>query len=89
MLGLREMQARYASYIELAEIVRARFTDAQTTLRVLFARMVFNMLIGNIDDHARNHAAFGDDANLTLTPSMTSARRPEPAGRRPGDGGSW
>lgn len=26
MLGLGEMQARYASYVDLAEIVRARFT---------------------------------------------------------------
>jgi len=69
MLGLSEMQARYASYIELAEIVRARFTDAQATLRELFARMVFNVLTGNSDDHARNHAAFWDGANLTLTPA--------------------
>jgi len=69
MLGLSEMQARYASYIDLAEIVRARFTDAQPTLRELFARMVFNVLTGNNDDHARNHAAFWDGANLTLTPA--------------------
>ncbi|WEK41467.1 MAG: HipA domain-containing protein [Candidatus Brevundimonas colombiensis] len=69
MLGLSEMQARYASYIDLAQIVRARFTDAQPTLRELFARMVFNVLTGNSDDHARNHAAFWDGANLTLTPA--------------------
>lgn len=69
MLGLSEMQARYASYVELAQIVRARFTDAQPTLRELFARMTFNILTGNTDDHARNHAAFWDGANLTLTPA--------------------
>lgn len=69
MLSLSEMQARYASYVELAQIVRARFTDARATLRELFARMTFNILAGNTDDHARNHAAFWDGANLTLTPA--------------------
>lgn len=69
ILGLSEMQARYASYSELADIIRARFTDPQTTLRELFGRMVFNILTGNTDDHARNHAAFWDGAYLTLTPA--------------------
>ena len=63
------MQARYASYVDLAEIVRARFSDPQTTLRELFARMVFNVLVGNTDDHARNHAAFWDGEYLALTPA--------------------
>ena len=31
--------------------------------------MVFNILVGNTDDHARNHAAFWDGASLTLTPA--------------------
>ncbi len=69
MFGLGEMQARYASYVDLAEIVRARFSDPQTTLRELFARMVFNVLVGNTDDHARNHAAFWDGEYLALTPA--------------------
>ena len=69
MLNLNEMQARYASYRDLAEIVRARFTHPQAALRELFGRMVFNVLTGNTDDHARNHAAFWDGANLSLTPA--------------------
>jgi serine/threonine-protein kinase HipA len=69
MLNLNEMQARYASYRDLAEIVRARFTHPQATLRELFGRMVFNVLTGNTDDHARNHAAFWDGRNLSLTPA--------------------
>lgn len=35
------------------------------TLRELFARLTFNILVGNVDDHARNRAAFGDDARST------------------------
>ncbi len=76
MLGLGEMQARYASYVDLAEMVRARFTDPQATLRELFGRMVFNVLTGNTDDHARNHAAFWDGANLTLTPAYDICPQP-------------
>lgn len=30
---------------------------------------MFNIAIGNIDDHARNHAAFWDGAQLELTPA--------------------
>jgi serine/threonine-protein kinase HipA len=35
----------------------------------LFSRLVFNILSGNTDDHARNHAAFWDGQMLTLTPA--------------------
>lgn len=69
MLGLSELQARHASYLDLAQIVRARFIDPAATLRELFSRMVFNVLVGNTDDHARNHAAFWDGRHLTLTPA--------------------
>ncbi len=69
LLGLDEMMARYATYPDLAHLVRARFTDPQATLRELFARIVFNVCIGNTDDHARNHAAFWDGQMLTLTPA--------------------
>ncbi|WP_346294813.1 HipA domain-containing protein [Rhodopseudomonas sp. P1] len=69
LFGLDELSARHASYTELADIVRARFTAPQETLRELYARMVFNVLVGNTDDHARNHAAFWDGSTLTLTPA--------------------
>jgi len=69
MLGLDELMARYASYEDMAEIIRHRFTDPSDTLRELFARIVFNILCGNTDDHARNHAAFWDGSMLTLTPA--------------------
>jgi serine/threonine-protein kinase HipA len=69
ILELDEMMARYASYQDLAEIIRHRFTNAQATLHELFSRIVFNILCGNTDDHARNHAAFWDGEMLTLTPA--------------------
>ena len=69
LLGLDERFAAHASYEALADIVRARFTAPAETLRELFARMTFNILVGNTDDHARNHAAFWDGDSLTLTPA--------------------
>lgn len=69
LLELDEMFARYASYEDLAEIIRHRFPQPAETLRELFGRMVFNILCGNTDDHARNHAAFWDGRRLTLTPA--------------------
>ena len=69
LLGLDEMMARYASYETFAEIIRHRFTNPRQTLREVFSRLVFNILCGNTDDHARNHAAFWDGKDLTLTPA--------------------
>lgn len=69
LFGLDEMMARYASYEELAEIIRHRFTSPKATLRELFGRLVFSILCGNTDDHARNHAGFWDGSKLTLTPA--------------------
>ncbi|TDL84879.1 type II toxin-antitoxin system HipA family toxin [Meridianimarinicoccus aquatilis] len=69
ILGLDEMMARYASYEDLAEIIRHRFAKPKETLRELFGRICFNVLCGNTDDHARNHAAFWDGKMLTLSPA--------------------
>lgn len=69
LFGLDDMMARYASYETLAEIIRHRFTDPKNTLIELFSRLVFNILCGNTDDHARNHAAFWDGKELSLTPA--------------------
>lgn len=69
ILGLDDVMARYASYEKLAEIIRRRFSDPKDTLRELFSRLVFNILCGNTDDHARNHAAFWNGKELTLTPA--------------------
>ncbi|CAN0585884.1 unnamed protein product, partial [Laminaria digitata] len=69
IFGLDEMMARYASYADLTEVIRHRFSQPKDTLRELFGRLVFNILCGNTDDHARNHAAFWDGKSLHLTPA--------------------
>ncbi|PAU78387.1 type II toxin-antitoxin system HipA family toxin [Halomonas salipaludis] len=69
LLGLDEMAARYASYEDLAHRIRAEFDAPDQSLRELFGRIVFNVLCGNTDDHARNHAAFWDGETYRLTPA--------------------
>ncbi|MCG8536231.1 MAG: type II toxin-antitoxin system HipA family toxin [Pseudomonadales bacterium] len=69
LFGLDDMMARYASYETFAEIIRHRFDDPKETLEELFSRIVFNILCGNTDDHARNHAAFWNGKTLQLTPA--------------------
>ncbi|MGO9249213.1 MAG: type II toxin-antitoxin system HipA family toxin [Solirubrobacteraceae bacterium] len=81
ILGLNELAACWAGYAELAQIVRARFTEPAATLRELFARITFNILVGNTDDHARNHAAFWDGQTLTLTPAYDICPQLRSAGR--------
>ncbi|MCV7174555.1 MULTISPECIES: type II toxin-antitoxin system HipA family toxin [Mycolicibacterium] len=68
MLGLDEMEGRYATYPDLLDVLRRTSTDAAVGRR-LFERIVFNVAIGNNDDHARNHAAFWDGKALDLTPA--------------------
>ncbi len=69
---------------------------ADATLRELFERIVFNIYIGNTDDHAGNHAAFwyGRAEELSLTPAYDICPQLRSAGEasqvmaiRPGRGG--
>lgn len=87
LFGLDEMMARYASYAELCEIIRHRFTQPRETLRELFGRLVFHVLCGNTDDHARNHAAFWDGTQLTLTPAYDIC--PQPRGGNEATQAMW
>ena len=70
ILGVNPDTARGAtSYPALADKIRSSFTEPNATLRELFARIVFNVIVRNTDDHARNTAAFWDGSQLTLTPA--------------------
>lgn len=80
LLELDELMARYASYEDLTHLIRHRFEDPERDLRELFARLVFNILCGNTDDHARNHAAFWNGRHLQLTPAYDICPQPR-AGR--------
>ncbi len=80
ILNLDVMMGRYATYYDLADAIRSRFTEPRQTLRELFSRIVFNICVSNTDDHARNHAAFWDGENLTLTPAYDICPQPRSGG---------
>jgi serine/threonine-protein kinase HipA len=80
LLGLPETSPQAAAYGDLAEIILRRFIDPSRTCRELFSRMVFNILCGNTDDHARNHAAFWDGRELALTPAYDICPYPRVGG---------
>jgi len=77
ILGYGAMDSRHASYAELAESVRTGpWAGPGKTLRELFTRLVFNVCVGNNDDHLRNHAAFWNGQHLELTPAYDLAPSP-------------
>lgn len=80
LLGLPETAPQAAAYGDLSELIRRRFGGPVQTRRELFSRMVFNVLCGNTDDHARNHAAFWDGRELTLTPAYDVCPYPRVGG---------
>lgn len=74
IVGVGEMSSRYTTYAQLADLIRTGpWTDVRATLVELFTRLVFSILVGNNDDHLRNHAAFWDGHHLTLTPAYDLA----------------
>lgn len=80
LLGLHELAARHGTYVGLAERIRLRFASPVTTLHQLFRRLVVNVLVGNTDDHPRNHAAFWDGTALALTPAFDVCPQPRATG---------
>lgn len=74
VLGYTAMSSRHASYAEMAAAIRTGpWSDVPGTLRELYKRLVRNVIVGNNDDHLRNHAAFWDGEQLTLTPAYDVA----------------
>jgi serine/threonine-protein kinase HipA len=68
-----ELSAHHISYQQLAETITDGFEEAAVAHTELFTRLAFNILVGNTDDHARNHAAFWDGATHELTPAYDIA----------------
>jgi len=77
MLGFDTLLgARYGSYPEMLDVLRELGRTPQDLGRRLFERIIFNIAIGNNDDHARNHAAFWDGESLELTPAFDLTPQP-------------
>lgn len=69
VLELPEELGRYATYYDFADQLRAQAAHPEQEARELFARVTFNIMVSNTDDHAKNHSCFWDGHNLSLTPA--------------------
>ena len=72
MTLLRKDQSEGSSYTELAEFLRSR-GDAEfveSDLKQLFRRVVYNVAIGNRDDHLRNHGFLLGAGGWRLAPAF-------------------
>jgi serine/threonine-protein kinase HipA len=77
MLGFDALLgARYGSYPDMLDVLREWGRAPQDIGHRLFERIVFNIAVGNNDDHARNHAAFWDGTSLELTPAFDLTPQP-------------
>lgn len=81
LLGLHESESPTASYSaiarKLSELGASGFVQADR--EELFSRMVFNILVGNDDDHLRNHAFVWNDSvrGWTLSPVYDVLPKPQ------------
>lgn len=64
------------SYPLLADELRRRSHRSAEDLRELFARMTFNALISNTDDHPRNHGLIVPGRNFELAPAYDLTPNP-------------
>ncbi|MGH8130427.1 MAG: type II toxin-antitoxin system HipA family toxin [Steroidobacteraceae bacterium] len=82
MLGLHERDYGRGSYSDLAHWLRRHGATPRDDTRELFRRMIFNILIGNTDDHLRNHAVIDFGEGLRLSPLFDVVPWPATGGER-------
>ena len=70
------------SYLEIADVIRQMSGSPGLDLKSLWRRIVFNVLISNVDDHLRNHAfIYMGSSNWRLSPAYDL--NPTPTDIRP------
>ncbi len=69
MLGYQDGDTDGCSYLELADWISRHCCQVDENLRQMWRRMVFNIVIGNCDDHLRNHGFLLERSGWTLAPA--------------------
>ncbi len=79
LIGARDNESH--SYLEIADALRQCSASPQEDLAELWRRIVFSILISNVDDHLRNHGLLWDGAKgwrlapaYDLNPTPTDVR---------------
>ena len=69
LLGLND--GDIATYTDIAEIIRYHSSTPTADLHELWRRIVFGVMIGNLDDHLRNHGFLhGGEGHWRLSPAF-------------------
>jgi serine/threonine-protein kinase HipA len=68
----------HGSYIEIAEVARQDGSQPEADIKELWARMVFNAMTSNVDDHLRNHGFLRDLNGWRLSPVYDLESSPPP-----------
>lgn len=77
-----------ATYTDIAQRIRMHSSEPTADLRQLWRRIVFGVLIGNLDDHPRNHGFLHDrDGKWRLSPAYDL--NPVPAEERARELATW
>jgi len=86
LLGLNDGDE--ATYTDIAECIRMYSSEPTTDLHELWRRIVFGVLIGNLDDHLRNHGFLYDrDDKWRLSPAYDL--NPVPAAEKARELSTW
>lgn len=74
-MGLHGAMA--GNYVDLAFQIREHGANPDVDLRELHRRLMFSILINNVDDHLRNHGFLGVDGKWKLSPAFDINPSPE------------
>ena len=79
MTMLEASDGAQGSYLEIADVIERNSPSAASDLAELWRRIAFSILIGNTDDHLRNHGFLHDTtAGWSLSPAFDLNPNPEP-----------
>ena len=56
-------------YLDMVDFILQHCTDVDANLRELYRRVVYNICVGNSDDHFRNHGFLLTSKGWTLSPA--------------------
>ncbi|GFZ79097.1 phosphatidylinositol kinase [Pseudohongiella nitratireducens] len=86
LLGLSDGDE--ATYIDIAECIRMYSSEPKADLHELWRRIIFSVLIGNLDDHLRNHGFLYDgEDKWRLSPAYDL--NPVPASEKTRELSTW